>query len=145
LRPLGLAERGEQANPPSEQHSAREDDREELFAASGHTPSPFDAALHAEHGEARQVGRSGEQLEVGIDLERATDPGSSCAMFAAHEVGQLALHLGARGPVVGAPGGIALTGAGPGERLFMGADADGAPAGGFGELSAQGGTWNRRL
>src|ERR1700679_2971790 len=58
-------------------------------------------------------------------------------MAAAHEVGPLALNLGARGPVVHAPGGIDLARPGAGERLFLRADADGAPTSGRGALRAQ--------
>src|ERR1039458_7715855 len=58
-------------------------------------------------------------------------------MAAAHEVSQLALHLGARGSVVLAPGGVDLARPGAGERLFVRADADGAPTSGRGALWTQ--------
>ena len=58
-------------------------------------------------------------------------------MSAAHEVGELALDLGARGAVVVLPAGSRWR-AGAGERFFVGTDADGAPAGRRGALGSQG-------
>jgi hypothetical protein len=58
-------------------------------------------------------------------------------MAPTHEVGQLALDLGARGAVVSAPGGVALANPGPRQCFFVSTDADGAPVGRVGALVAQ--------
>ena len=91
----------------------------------------------AEHGEAGQVDGGGEEVEVGVDFGSAADTGSASAVAATHQVAELAFDLGSGGPVVGLPVGIALAGAGLGERSFVPIDADRAPSGGVGALGAQ--------
>jgi hypothetical protein len=60
-------------------------------------------------------------------------------MAAAQQMGQLALHLGAGGPVVGQPVGLPLAGAGGQQLGLLGVDADRAAgqAGGAGSRSGQ--------
>src|SRR5438105_8534329 len=48
-------------------------------------------AGHADPGEPREVGRGGEQAEVGVDLGLAADAGAAPAVFAAHQMADLAL------------------------------------------------------
>ena len=84
-------------------------------------------AAHPEHGHPGDVDRAGEEPEVGVDPFGAADPGSSAAVFATHQVPELAFHLGAGRAVVGDPRGVGLPGAGVGQGLFVRADADRAP------------------
>ena len=53
-----------------------------------------------EHGQPREVGRSGERPEVGVDPGGAPHPGPAPAVVAAHEMAELAFDLGAGGAVV---------------------------------------------
>jgi hypothetical protein len=82
--------------------------------------------LNAESGQPSQVRRGGEQPEIGIDLDAATDSRSSSTVTSAHEVHQLALDLGPPGAVVSDPFRVALAVAYAGESLFVGADTDSA-------------------
>ena len=93
----------------------------------------------AEHGEAGEVVCGGEQVEVGGDLRRAAHSGAAAAVPAAHQVSDLAFHLGAGGSVVSLPVRVALAGPGPGELFFVGADIDGAASLGPGALPAASG------
>ena len=94
-------------------------------------------ANQAEHGQPCEVDRGGEEAEVGVDAVGAADPGSSSAVFAAHQVPELAFDLGSGGPVVGDPGRVGLPGPGVGQCLLVRADADRAPGLGGGALRAQ--------
>src|SRR5437870_2725386 len=58
----------------------------------GDRPSSVCGGAQLEHSEARQVGGGGEKVEVGVDLGCASDPGSSPAVFAAHEVTEFAFN-----------------------------------------------------
>src|SRR6266851_1394623 len=98
-----------------------------------HRPSGHRRA-QTEHGEARQVLSGGEEVEVGVDFAVAAHAGASSAVFAAHEMTELAFHLGTSRPVVGRPFGVGLALAGPGEHLFVGTDANGAPTFGGGAV-----------
>ena len=71
-----------------------------------------------EYGEAGQVVCHREEVEVGVDFELAADPGSSSAVFAAHQMPDLALDFWSGRAVVRAPGGVLLLGAGIGEALL---------------------------
>ena len=107
-------------------------------------PNDLDAALHAEYGQTGQVRGGGQQVEIGADFDGAADPSSAATVSAAHEVGELSLHLGARGAVVVLPLGVVLASAGPGERFFVGTDADGASPGNVVHSGASH-RWYRRL
>ena len=91
----------------------------------------------AEHGEARQVGGSGEEVEVGVDFGSAADSGAASAVSSTHQVTELAFDFGTGCSVVGLPGGVGLTGAGSGQGSFVAADGDGATGGGGRALRAQ--------
>ena len=91
---------------------------------------PTGAGLgQSERGESGEVDRAGEQLEVGVDLRLAAHARASSAVLAAHEVADLALDLGARGLVVGLPGGVGLAFAGARECGLVRSDADRASVG----------------
>lgn len=93
--------------------------------------------MQVEDGHACEVHRSRQQPEFGVDAGGAADSGAASAVAAAHEVTELALDFGSGAAVVGDPGGVGLPGAGIGEGLLVGADADRAPADGGGALRAQ--------
>ena len=64
-------------------------------AGLGSGEGPFlGLGVQAERGEARQVDGGGEQVEVGVDFGPAPHAGSSAAVPAAFEVGELALDFG---------------------------------------------------
>jgi hypothetical protein len=92
---------------------------------------------HSEHRQARDVHRTGQEPEVGLDAVGAADPGPPPAMAAAHQVPEFAFGLWAGGPVVGDPGRVGLPCSGIGECLLVGADADRAPGLGAAALRAQ--------
>jgi len=52
--------------------------------------------VQAEHAEAGQVDRGGQQVEVGGDLGEAADPDAAAAVAAADQMGELALGRVAR-------------------------------------------------
>src|SRR5258708_35547975 len=79
----------------------------------------------AQDREPGEVGRGGEQGEVGGDLELPTDPGAAPAVAAAHEVADLALHLRAGCAVIAFPGPARLALAGRAPPPFL--VAPGAP------------------
>src|SRR5689334_22147485 len=89
---------------------------------------------YAEHSHAGEVGRTGQEPEVGVDTPGAADPGPSPAVCAAHQVPELAFHLGAGRAVVRDPPGVGLPKAGIGQCLLMRADADRATVLGGGAL-----------
>jgi hypothetical protein len=95
------------------------------------------AAGEAEHGEAGEVDRGGEQGEAGGDLDQAADAGAAAAVTAAHQVGDLAFHLGPGSPVISFPGGVCLGLAGGGQPGLVRADADRAALPGSGALGGQ--------
>jgi hypothetical protein len=70
--------------------------------------------VQPEGGQASQVDRGGQQLEVQGHPDQPSDAGAAAAVAAAQQVGELALDLGPGGPVVGQPGGVALAGPGGG-------------------------------
>ena len=78
----------------------------------------------AEHGETREVGGSGEEVEVGVDFVSAADAGSSPAVAASHEMREFPFDFGPVGAVVGLPVGIGLTFACPVEGSFIDPDPD---------------------
>src|SRR5829696_10121083 len=73
----------------------------------GHCPAARSVA-YAEGGEAGQVDRGGQQPPVLGDPQPALHPGASATMAAAQQMGQLALHRGPVGAVVGPPGRVLL-------------------------------------
>src|SRR5512132_91849 len=77
-----------------------------------------------EYGQAGEVDRGGQQLEVLADPDQATHAGTAAAVATTQQVGQLALHLGAGGPVVGQPVRGALAGAGDQQLGLLRVDAD---------------------
>ena len=89
------------------------------FSAGAGDPGSA-VAGQPEHGEAGRVDRSGEQGEVGGDLDLAADPGRPPAVSAAHQVADLALDPRPRRPVAGLPAWAGLARAGPGQLLFIG-------------------------
>src|SRR5918994_601566 len=96
-----------------------------LVGRSGRLDLPAGAGVaQAEGGEAGQVDRGGQQLEVLGDPDQAAHPGAPAAVTAAQQVGELALDLGPGGPVVGQPGGVAFAGAGGGEGGLVGGGGD---------------------
>src|SRR6266508_5210006 len=96
-----------------------------------------DRRAEPEGGEASEVLGGGEKVEIGVDFAGATDACSSPAVLASHHVTELALDLGAGGPVVRRPLGVLLLGAGIGEALLIAADSDGAAPLGVGALGAE--------
>ena len=90
-----------------------------------------------EHREAGKVVCAGEKAEVGVDLAPAAQACSSSAVFASHQVTELAFDLGAGRSVVLSPLGVLLLMAGVGETLLVATDSDGAAALGVGALLAQ--------
>ena len=92
--------------------------------------------MHAEHGQAGEVDRGGQQPPVLPDPQQPAHAGAPPAVAAAEQVRELAFDLGAVRAVVGPPGGIPLSLAGSSEQRLVGVDADratgaaaGAPAG----------------
>src|SRR5919199_3448859 len=90
----------------------RRSGRLELPAAAG--------GAQPKGGGAGQVDGGGQQLEVLADADQPPHAGAAAAVVASEQVGQLALDLGAGGPVVGQPGGGALAGAGRGQVGLLG-------------------------
>ncbi len=82
--------------------------------------------------ESREAGPvEGRSAGVGVrgDAGLAPDPGLSSSPWAAHEVGDLALHFGPGAGVSLLPVGIALLGLVSLEEILTGVDRDGAPGG----------------
>jgi hypothetical protein len=79
-------------------------------AGSGGTegPSAAGGVGDPEGGQAGEVDRGGEEVEIGADTQESPRAGTAAAVAAAHQMGDLAFDLGAGGPVVGLPGGIGL-------------------------------------
>jgi hypothetical protein len=90
--------------------------RLELPAAAG--------GAQPEGGQAGQVDRGGQQLEVLSHTHQPTDSSAAAAVAAAQQVGEFAFDLGSGGAVVGQPGGAALAGAGGGQGGLLGMDGD---------------------
>jgi hypothetical protein len=76
--------------------------------------------VHAEHGQAGEVDRGGQQPPVLPDPQQPAHAGPAPAMSAAEQVRQLAFDLGAVRAVVGPPGGIPLPLAGSSEQHLVG-------------------------
>ena len=93
--------------------------------------------VQPEGGEAGQVDRGGEQLEVLGDSDQAAHAGASAAVAATQQMGEFAFHLGPGRPIVGQPRGITLAGAGGAKCGLMGMDGDHATAGAGGARLAQ--------
>ena len=91
---------------------------------AGWTCQPVAGGAQPEGGEAGQVDRGGQQLEVLGHPHQPPHAGAPAAVAAAQQVGELALDLGPGGPVVGQPGGIALAGTGGGQVGLVGMDGD---------------------
>lgn len=91
----------------------------------------------AEHAETREVDCCGEQREIGSYLSSAADPGFSAVVFAAHQVPDLALDLGACAGVAGLPVRVCLAGAGGPQLGFVVAEVDAASLPTGGALSCQ--------
>ena len=102
-----------------------------------HQPRSALCCGDAENAEAGQVDCGGQEGEVGGDLGGAADPGSSAAVSAAHQVSDLAFHLGSGGAVVGEPLRCGLPLPGLSEAALVPPDPDAAPTGGFGALGPQ--------
>src|SRR5215216_5392624 len=80
-----------------------------LAARSGRLQPPSaGCGAQPEGGEAGQVDRSSQQLEVLAHADQPAHASAAAAVAAAQQVGELALDLGAGCSVVGPPGGIAL-------------------------------------
>ena len=90
----------------------------------------------AEGGQAGEVDRGGEEVEVGGDTQLSAHAGAPTAVAAAHEVGDLAFNFRAGGPVVGPPGRVGLAGTGGGRLGFPAADGDAATGLGVGAPGA---------
>ncbi len=88
----------------------------------------------AEDAEASQIDRGGQEGEIGGDLGGAADPGSSAAVSAAHQVRDLAFHLGSGGAVVREPLRCGLALPGLSEAALVAPDPDAATARRFGAL-----------
>ena len=102
-----------------------------LAVAAGWSPPSCGLNLPAvgrgtqpEGGEAGQVNRGGQQLEVLAHPYQPAHAGAPTAVAAAEQVGQLALDLGPGGAIVGQPGGVTLAGAGGGQVGLLGVDGD---------------------
>ena len=81
----------------------------------------------SERGEACEVDGGGEQAEVGVDLGLAAHAGAAAAVFAAHQVADLAFDLGPGGAVVSGPGRVGLSLACALEPRLVGGHVDRAP------------------
>jgi hypothetical protein len=84
--------------------------------------------VQAEHAQAGQVDRGGQQVEVGGDLGKAADPHAAAAVAAADQMGEPALDLGPGRAVVGGAAGVGVAGAGLGQLVLVGGDGDAAAA-----------------
>ena len=93
--------------------------------------------MHAEDGEACEVGGCCEVVEVGIDLGGAAHSGAPSAVAAAHQMAEFAFDFGAGGAVVVAPGRVLLSLTVASKRGFVNPDSDLAPGGGLGAFAAQ--------
>src|SRR5665213_3097911 len=80
--------------------------------SSGHDPPAAEDRASPKGREAREVGRTGEEVEVGANAERSAYAGASSAVPAPHQVGQLPFDLRPRLAVVVPPFRIGLFGAG---------------------------------
>jgi len=80
----------------------------------------------AEGGQAGEVDRGSEEIEVGADALPSAHTSSAGAVAAAHQVSDLAFNLGAGGAVVGFPCRIGLLVAGGGQAGFVVSDGDAA-------------------
>ena len=83
---------------------------------SAHRPG---SRVESEHAKPGEVHGGGGEREVGGDLRAAAHPGAPAAVLAAHQMGDLALDLGARLRVVGLPVRVGLSGARAGELALM--------------------------
>src|SRR6266699_4500361 len=81
------------------------------LSRGGHRPSGGDES-ESEPGQAGEVVRGGEEVEVGVDFGGAAYTGSASTVAVSHQVGELPFDLGAGGPVVGDPPRVLLPGAG---------------------------------
>jgi len=80
-----------------------------------------------ERGEAGEIDRGGEEIEVRVHLRAAADTGASAAVPASHQMADLPLDLRASGCVVGLPRRICLALASAGEFLLVRAESDRPP------------------
>src|SRR6185437_7653369 len=80
---------------------------------------------HPEHGESSPVASSGSGVGVGGDTCLAACAGFASAPGAAHEMGDLALHLRAGGGVSLLPVGVGLGGLVGLEKVLAAVDGDG--------------------
>ena len=103
----------------------------------GSLPIPTRYRGESEHAEPGQVHRGGQQGKVGGDLQPSPDSGSPTSVSAAHQVPDLALHLGSGGPVLGPPGRVGLGGAGPDQLGLAATDREPPPGRRGGALGGQ--------
>ena len=75
-------------------------------------------------GQASQVDRGRQQLEILGHADQPPDAGAAATVAAAQQVRELALDLGSGGPVVGQPGGGTLADPGGGQLGLAGMDGD---------------------
>lgn len=100
-------------------------------------PCASGAAADTEDGEAGQVGRCGEQVEVRVKFGSSSDSCSSAAVAASHQLSQSAFHLWASASVVVTPIGVAGSGAGSGQESYVAAECDGPAPSRGGAVGAQ--------
>ena len=101
-----------------------------LRGHAGATCQPWPVARRSPSAPRRaRLTAAASREKSAATLVGAADSGAAPAVAAAHQVTDLAFHLGPGGPVVGDPGGIGLGGAGTGQLSLVGADRDGAAGG----------------
>ena len=91
---------------------------------------------NAEDGEAGKVGGGSAGVDVGGDTNETATSRFAATPEPADEVGDLAFHDGAVGPIALDPVGSCLLGAGRGQDRFVAVDGDRATSPGGGAVSA---------
>lgn len=105
--------------------------------SSACSPSVRWCGAQAENGQARQVGGSDEEVEVGGDLWCAAHAGSSASVTATHQVAEFAFDLRSGRPIIGRSVGIASAGAGSSQVDLVVAEVDGPSSRRVGALIRQ--------
>ncbi len=102
---------------------------------------PFDVERSPSMPRRARLVAAASRLKSASTFGRAADAGSAPAMAASREVAELALDLGARGPVVGGPSWVLLTFPGAGQHVFVAPDHDGRAPGRSGAAAAAACSW----